>query len=273
MDYKTKLYNYIQDHISEDIDNSDNDLDKLIQKESHEPILLFTKINSLIKETNKEIAQYINGIKYLKVHGTMEWEIIDGKRSNMLVRNIDRDSWTLQHHINLHLEKAIPKSWNTLTNEIWVKDTIRLNTNIYAIFNLESLYEDLKLKHPKSHKIYTKNLSKHLIKHTSDNILIEKFEWTTNISNLGFLFNLLKQLGYINYPKDSNELAADNLLTMFKEDESLKHSLQEYLSVSSRDKIKDKIDTFVNACKKEDREEGNDLFRLPHRKYLRSGKN
>lgn len=268
MNYRIKLFNYIQDAISDDIENYDNELDNLIRKETHEPIFLFAKTSSLIKKASDNILLNINGIKFYKFYDSKEWEIVDGTKSKINVTNIDCDSWMLNNHINLYLENNPQKSWTILTDEKWVKETININSNLYFTNVLQRYYEEIKLEHKDSYNVFIKTLSKHVITHNDDNIKINKFNWIPNISNLGFIFKYFETSGYIQFPKNDVNLALENLMTMFNIKSSEREMLREYL-LNDSNKIEDKRRMFNNVSNKHQENTDEFILKLPNIKYLR----
>lgn len=270
-DYNIKLFDYILDTISDEMDKFEKKLKNIKLKTSHEPIHSFTQVDAFLSKTGDKILDNIHSVKFISIYDTEEWDFIDGIRSKIIVTNVDNDSVALQNYIKLKLINNNANSWTKLTGEIWVLEIIDLNANSWLIHILKKYYEEIMNESPNQYNIYIRSLSNHVINQVDDNFKINKFNWKGYCSNLGYLFKYLETSGYIEFPKNNVDMALENLMTSFNIKSSDKESLKEYL-LNDRNKIDDKQTMFEKASNKHKENTDEYMLKLPNAKFLRQPK-
>lgn len=266
LEFAEEICNYVLTSVNEDFHERMINFNSIVESNLHQPIYLFSRIDSMIKTAVSKIVENLEGFKYYNY-----FESLDFERENMTkqtVINLHQDKISLFNYILTSLEKCELKNEDDYSNELWLNKTIAFNVNFLFRSELIFTYEKLKVEHKKAFSIHSKKLSKHLLKNGDNDVSIEKFEWTTNSSNLSFLFKLLERFGYLKYPKGNLDLAVDNLLLMFDIDYSKRASMKEYLG-EIQGKISEKETTFSKACEKAKTIKNSLIFELPQRKYLR----
>lgn len=267
-----KSKNEVLKPLAEKVNKTDLVL-QLIDKLRIESWLIVNELKSIHSENIRE-ERYVKKNEFRRLKNVLNeiGEIINCFDNPNQIAFINLESRYLKgdfEHMGKTLETLIKEDdkYAVVIKQDWFNGIIEQLGR--QIFYNEILYRYNKLKkdYPEDFILYKKELKR------KQNV--KKLKWNSNMSDLGFIFSILAQFDYYEFPKtktrkprkDTN-FVADILLSVFEVESGGKGTLKEYLG-DGEIKKEDKINSFQEAFRKALSVDSEEIFNLTNRSFFK----
>lgn len=240
-------------------------LETLVRENANNPIIFFNKIDNLLNSVGREITKNLDGKLYYQRSESIEFEPDGDSVSQEIVSNLSQIPNELFDFVSLKLKNRDFESKEDIIKELWINNTIYLNSNFKYNILLMDIKDQLREDNQTEYLIYLKSLSERIVTNDSLN---KKLKWLGKPTDLCYIITKLSELGYIEFPQTQshqNDLVhiINALNKMFEIDVST-DTLKKYFGSAKTEDVHVKFNNAINKIGNSEKE----ILKIPSQYYL-----